>query len=126
MRRWPTALCTSRAPVLIADAYFYVFRAAEHGIEIAPGCVTINFATIMERMRRIRAEISKNDSAERCAAQGVDVFLGRGVFDSPNTISVNGQRLTFRRVSTGNCGLVICCSVLLPLVDIRMFLTFLD
>ena len=58
----------------------------------------MNFGKVMDRMRRIRADISQADSAERCASLGIDVFLGKGVFDSPNSIVVDGRRLVFRRV----------------------------
>jgi len=65
-----------------------------------------DFATAMERMRRLRAGISGNDSAQRFAGLGVDVFLGQGCFVSPEEIEVGGpggHRLRFRRavIATG-------------------------
>ena len=39
-------------------------KAAELGVTVG-GPVQVDFAKIMERMRRIRAELSPNDSAER-------------------------------------------------------------
>src|SRR5437763_14966952 len=58
---------------------------------------------ILARMRRLRAGISKVDSAESARKAGVDVFLGDGRFVSPDTIEVNGKRLRFRRavIATG-------------------------
>lgn len=54
----------------------HVKNSEDFGIEIE-GNIKINFPKIMERMRRIRAGISKADSAERFAKYGgVDVFLG--------------------------------------------------
>ena len=42
---------------------------------IDPKAVTVDFAAVMERMRRLRSEISDNDSASRFASDlGVDVF----------------------------------------------------
>jgi pyruvate/2-oxoglutarate dehydrogenase complex dihydrolipoamide dehydrogenase (E3) component len=59
----------------------------------------------MERMRKLRAGISKHDSAARFSKElGIDVFLGRGKFTSHNTIEVNGTTLNFRKavIATGN------------------------
>ena len=40
----------------------------------------VDFPAVMARMRRLRAKISPNDSAERFQKLGVDVFLGEGRF----------------------------------------------
>jgi pyruvate/2-oxoglutarate dehydrogenase complex dihydrolipoamide dehydrogenase (E3) component len=57
----------------------------------------------MERMRRLRAELSPHDSAQRFAALGVDVFLGEARFSGPDTVEVAGQTLRFKRavIATG-------------------------
>jgi pyruvate/2-oxoglutarate dehydrogenase complex dihydrolipoamide dehydrogenase (E3) component len=62
-----------------------------------------DFGAAMERMRRLRAGISKHDSAQRFSSLGVDVFLGNGRFVSPEEIEVAGKRLRFRRavIATG-------------------------
>ena len=49
-----------------------------------------DFAKAMERMRRLRADISHIDSAQRFSDEGVDVFLGSGEFTGPNTVQVTG------------------------------------
>ncbi len=61
------------------------------------------FETVMQELRRIRANISPVDSVERFSKLGVDVFLGRGVFTDPYTINVQGQDLRFRKavIATG-------------------------
>lgn len=44
---------------------------------------------VMERLRRLRAGISHHDSAHRFSRDlGVDVFIGKGVFTSANTVEV--------------------------------------
>ena len=49
-------------------------------------------------MRRIRADISKADSAERFAKYGgVDVYLGHAHFIDTNQVLVNGKVLQFVR-----------------------------
>lgn len=63
----------------------------------------VNFAEAMERMRNLRAGISKNDSAHRFTELGVDVFIGHGNFIDPSTLEVDGTRLEFDRavIATG-------------------------
>ncbi len=62
-----------------------------------------DFSKAMERMRRLRSEISPADSAERYTELGVDVFLGHGRFTGPDTLEVDGKTLNFRRavIATG-------------------------
>lgn len=62
--------------------------------------LSIDFGKTMERMRRIRAEISTVDSVHRYSEKlGVDVFLGEGRFAGPDVIEVNGTRLRFQRAA---------------------------
>jgi pyruvate/2-oxoglutarate dehydrogenase complex dihydrolipoamide dehydrogenase (E3) component len=62
--------------------------------------LSIDFGKTMERMRRIRTEISVNDSVHRYSEKlGVDVFLGEGKFAGPDVIEVNGARLRFQRAA---------------------------
>lgn len=71
---------------------------------VTTGEVKIDFPKIMQRMRKIRAEISENDSAARFSKSlGVDVFLGEAKFVDKNTIEVNGQKLSFLKavIATG-------------------------
>jgi pyruvate/2-oxoglutarate dehydrogenase complex dihydrolipoamide dehydrogenase (E3) component len=58
----------------------------------------------MERMRRVRAEISEHDSAQRFAGLGIDVFLGDGRFASEDSIAVGDAVLRFRKavIATGS------------------------
>ena len=62
-----------------------------------------DFAAVMERMRRLRANISHVDGAARFRDMGVDVFFGHGRFVAGDTIDVDGTRLRFRRavIATG-------------------------
>ena len=57
----------------------------------------VDFAAVMERMRRLRAGISKHDSAQRFQNLGVDVFLGEGQFSAPDVVSVSGKTLRFSK-----------------------------
>jgi pyruvate/2-oxoglutarate dehydrogenase complex dihydrolipoamide dehydrogenase (E3) component len=73
-------------------------RAGVRGIS-----VDVNFSKVMERMRRLRADISPHDSARRFTELGVDVFLGGGKFTGSDTVEVAGQTLRFAKavVATG-------------------------
>lgn len=62
--------------------------------------LTAGFSEAMERMRRLRADISVNDSARRFRDElGVDVYFGAGHFTGRDSIDVNGQRLPFSRAA---------------------------
>jgi len=63
----------------------------------------VDFAGVMQRMRRLRASISPHDSAKRFSELGIDVYFGQGTFTSSNTVVVADQTLHFRRavVATG-------------------------
>jgi pyruvate/2-oxoglutarate dehydrogenase complex dihydrolipoamide dehydrogenase (E3) component len=78
-------------------------RAAALGLR-PEASAAVDFPAVMARMRRIRAELSRNDSAERFRGLGVDVFFGEGRFAAPERIEVEGRSLRFRRavVATGS------------------------
>jgi pyruvate/2-oxoglutarate dehydrogenase complex dihydrolipoamide dehydrogenase (E3) component len=92
----------SKALIRAARAAAQVRDAAQFGIHVPPG-VRVNFAGVMERMRRLRAGISAHDSAARFRGLGVDVYLGQGAFTGPNAVEVAGKTLRFRRavIATG-------------------------
>jgi pyruvate/2-oxoglutarate dehydrogenase complex dihydrolipoamide dehydrogenase (E3) component len=79
-----------------------VQRAHEYGVEV-PSEITVNFAEAMERMRRLRARISPNDSAQRFRELGIDVYFGQAKFVDSNSVDVAGTRLSFKRavIATG-------------------------
>jgi pyruvate/2-oxoglutarate dehydrogenase complex dihydrolipoamide dehydrogenase (E3) component len=92
----------SKALIRSARALSAVRDAGQFGVE-TPAGAKLNFAAVMERMRRLRASISPNDSAERYRAQGVDVFLGAGRFQGGDTIQVGDAVLRFKKtvIATG-------------------------
>lgn len=77
-------------------------RAGEFGVQI-PGEVAVDFAAVMERMRRLRADLAPNDSAERFRGLGVDVYFGPARFRDRESIDVAGQTLRFAKavIATG-------------------------
>lgn len=92
----------SKCMIRSARAAADVRKAANFGVNV-PEDVAVDFGFVMERMRRIRAQISENDSVERFTKMGVDVFLGQGHFIDDRTIEVAGKKLKFRKavIATG-------------------------
>lgn len=85
----------SRAAVALRDS-------SSFGVEAIAG-VRVDFPVVMERVRRLRADISPHDSAARFRELGVDVFLGEGQFIAPDAVEVAGHTLRFKHavVATG-------------------------
>jgi len=92
----------SKAVLRAARAVAAVNGAGAFGVRV-PRPVDFDFGAAMERMRKSRAGISRNDSAVRLAKLGVDVFFGEAKFVSPDTVEVDGRRLRFSRavIATG-------------------------
>jgi pyruvate/2-oxoglutarate dehydrogenase complex dihydrolipoamide dehydrogenase (E3) component len=92
----------SKALLRAARAAADVRDAGNFGVRVPEG-VTVDFAAVMERMRRLRAGISKHDSAQRFKDLGVDVFIGDAHFSGPNEVAVAGKKLVFAKacIATG-------------------------
>ncbi|MBW4696300.1 MAG: mercuric reductase [Aphanocapsa lilacina HA4352-LM1] len=92
----------SKALIRSARAMADVKDAHRYGIRVH-GNVEADFGAVMERLRRVRADISPHDAAERFKNWGVDVFLGAARFTGPDTVRVGEVELRFRRaiVATG-------------------------
>src|SRR5271157_5776009 len=92
----------SKALIRSARAAAAVRDAGRFGVEVPDG-VRVNFPAVMERMRKLRAELSPTDSANRFRGLGVDVFIGDGRFVAPDCVKVDGKRLKFKRaaIATG-------------------------
>jgi pyruvate/2-oxoglutarate dehydrogenase complex dihydrolipoamide dehydrogenase (E3) component len=72
-------------------------------VGVASSETTVDFPAVMERMRRLRADISAEDAAARFHDLGVDVYLGDACFTGRDTVSVGGQTLRFAKavIATG-------------------------
>ena len=80
--------CIIRSSRVVAD----IRDATRFGVN-SPKDIDVDFGLVMERMRKIRAEISENDSVERFRKLGVDVFLGSARFVREKAIAVNDREL---------------------------------
>jgi pyruvate/2-oxoglutarate dehydrogenase complex dihydrolipoamide dehydrogenase (E3) component len=92
----------SKALIRSSRAAYDAGHGAPFGVRDATGGV--DFAGVMERMRRLRASIAHHDSARRASEAGVDVFLGQGVFVGSDELQVGDRRLRFARavIATGS------------------------
>jgi pyruvate/2-oxoglutarate dehydrogenase complex dihydrolipoamide dehydrogenase (E3) component len=95
--------CVPSKALLRASRMAHEIQHAEQfGVRVG-GPVEVDFGAVMERMRRLRAKISENDSVRRYSSLGVDVYIGEGRFAGGNIVEVDGRRLDFARavIATG-------------------------
>jgi pyruvate/2-oxoglutarate dehydrogenase complex dihydrolipoamide dehydrogenase (E3) component len=92
----------SKALLRSARAAADVRAAGYFGVEVPPGA-RVDFVAVMQRMRQVRASLSRSDSAERFQGLGVHVYLGHGRFAGPDAVDVDGKTLHFARalIATG-------------------------
>ncbi len=92
----------SKGMISAARVAAAVKNAGRFGVNV-PDDVRVDFTKVMERMRRLRAHISHNDSAARFRDLGVDVYFGQARFDDSSTVDVDGTKLKFKRavIATG-------------------------
>ena len=84
--------CIIRSSRTVAE----IKSAGQFGIKLN-GNIDIDFAAVMQRMRRLRSGISHHDSAIRFHELGVDVFLGEGRFTDKNAIAVYDISLPYKK-----------------------------
>ena len=107
----------SKAFIAPAKALHNIKSASKLGINILNNNITIDFSVIMERMRKIRADISSHDSVQRYLKEFCeDIYLGSGQFISSNTIlvtSLNGEQ---RHLQFNKAMIATGASASIPLV----------
>ncbi len=91
----------SKALLRAARAAYESSHGEQFGLRGPPP--TVDFPAVMERMRRLRAEISHHDAAQRFRDLGVDVFLGDARFTAADEVAVGDAALPFARcvIATG-------------------------
>ncbi|MEO5722628.1 MAG: FAD-dependent oxidoreductase [Chthoniobacterales bacterium] len=92
----------SKALISSARLIANIRRATDWGLEKQEP--QFEFEKVMQRMRARRAVIAPNDSEERFASLGVDVFRAEARFLSPHGIEVDGQKLGAKNfvIATGS------------------------
>ena len=95
--------CIPSKAILRTSRLYREMRDAEHFGGRVPGGIAVDFPAVMERVRRIRARLSERGSAERLAAMGIDLHFGEARFAGPDSVTVGGNVLRFKKalVATG-------------------------
>lgn len=79
-----------------------IANAAKYGI-LNTDSAAVDFASVMQRVRAVRARISDHDSVKRFTELGIDVFLGQAEFTALDTVTVGDKTLRFKKavIATG-------------------------
>ena len=95
--------CIPSKTIIRTSRLYADMRNAEALGAHAPKAITVDFAAAMARMRRIRARLSREVSADSLKAAGIDVYFGAARFVGPSTVAVAGETLRFKKalVATG-------------------------
>ena len=96
--------CTpSKALIRCARAAYETSRGADFGFRLTTP-PQVDFAKVMERVRRIRSMSSAGDAVQVVAGAGIDVYLGQTRFSKPNAVAVDGRELRFNKavIATGS------------------------
>lgn len=88
----------SKAILRVSRVLGEIGNAPALGIHLS-GKTEVDFKMVMERMRKIRARISTNDSVHRFKKMGVDLYLGEGTFLDRQTIGVSGKEFKFSKAA---------------------------
>jgi pyruvate/2-oxoglutarate dehydrogenase complex dihydrolipoamide dehydrogenase (E3) component len=98
-----TGCVPSKSLIRTARLYGEMRTAGHYGAQ-RPTDIPVDFPAIIARMRRIRARISRVDSARRLRAAGVDVFFGAARFTAADALTVGATQLCFRKamIATGS------------------------
>ena len=85
----------SKAIISAARRATAIKNATKQGVSV--GKIEVDFGSVMRRMRRLRAEISPHDSAQRFRDLGIDVFFGEARFADSSNITVGNAILPFQK-----------------------------
>ena len=91
----------SKALLAVSHRLRYLREAADYGMPASDG--KVNFAKVMQRLRKLRADIAHNDSAQRFTDLGIDVFIGQGEFLNEDTVHVISDEGGLRALQFKRC-----------------------
>jgi pyruvate/2-oxoglutarate dehydrogenase complex dihydrolipoamide dehydrogenase (E3) component len=86
----------SKTIIRTARLYRQMRDAEEFGAR-SPDGIVVDFAAAMARMKRVRARLTRAVSAERLTAMGIDLFAGDARFAGPDSVTVGGEVLRFKK-----------------------------
>lgn len=93
----------SKALIRTARLYADLRNAAHYGAGVPDETTQPDFGRAMERVRRIRARLADDASAERLSAAGIDLFFGEARFTGTDNLRVGDTTLRFAKalIATG-------------------------
>jgi pyruvate/2-oxoglutarate dehydrogenase complex dihydrolipoamide dehydrogenase (E3) component len=93
---------SSKAMIRTSRLYADTRNGGRYGAKM-PADIHVDFAAVMERVRRVRERTGRRRSAQELALSGIDVFFGDARFMGPAAVAVGGDLLRFRRalIATG-------------------------
>lgn len=96
-----TGCVPSKALIRTARLYADMRNAARYGAKADH--IEVDFAAVMDRVRRIRSHLSGASSVRHMAKLGVDMFFGNVRFSGKDTLMVNDVELRFGKamIATG-------------------------
>lgn len=86
----------SKALIRASRAWAEFRRGEDFGIRFS-GEMKAEFSVVMTRMRKLRAHLSRTDSAQRFTSLGVDVYLGQAQFTAAHSVQIGEATLKFRK-----------------------------
>ena len=91
-----TGCVPSKALIRSARLAAEIRRSGEFGLRSGePG---VDFAAVMQRVRRVVEQVEPHDSVERYTGLGVEVRIGEARIVDPWTVEVEGERMTARNI----------------------------
>jgi len=90
-----TGCVPSKTLIKSAHVAHQATKAHEFGVDV--GDVKVDFTKVMERLRRVRADMAHHDGAKKLDDMGVDVLFGNAKFTGRNTLELDGKEIKFRR-----------------------------
>jgi pyruvate/2-oxoglutarate dehydrogenase complex dihydrolipoamide dehydrogenase (E3) component len=95
--------CIPSKTIISTSRLYREMRDAEQFGGQVPSGIVVDFPSVMERVRRIRARIGERVSAESLAAMGVDLYFGEATFIGRDRASVGKTVLRFKKalIATG-------------------------
>ncbi|NNM64656.1 MAG: mercuric reductase [Burkholderiales bacterium] len=96
--------CVPSKAMIRSSRLYAEMRDAPNFGAVSPPTIEVDFPGVMQRMRRIRARISRIDSAARLLADGIDLYFGSAHFVGADAVEVDSVRLRFKKalIATGS------------------------
>jgi pyruvate/2-oxoglutarate dehydrogenase complex dihydrolipoamide dehydrogenase (E3) component len=92
----------SKSIIKSAGVYSATHKAEEFGVPI-PTTPALDFARVIERMRRIRTRIAEHYSVDRLRDLGIDLYFDTACFDTADSLRIRDTSLRFKKaiIATG-------------------------